>query len=107
MHFSAEILCSNRDRGSGDRGREEQSNKVILMIMTGGCDGGGTIGSQKSTLETAATKRMEKDVQSLMSLKPFARFLLQYVKDGGDINVDSDSSSDKNNNVPSEMRLIL
>ena len=106
MHFSAEILCSNRDRGSGDRGREEQSNKVILMIMTGGCDGGGTIGSQKSTLETAATKRMEKDVQSLMSLKPFARFLLQYVKDGGDINVDSDSS-DKNNNVPSEMRLIL
>ena len=77
--------------------------------MTGGCDGGGTIGSpQKSTLETAcATKRMEKDVQSLMSLKPFARFLLQYVKDGGDINVDSDSSSDKNNNVPSEMRLIL
>jgi hypothetical protein len=49
---------------------------------------------------------MEKDVQSLMSLKPFARFLLQYVKDGGDINpVDSDSS-DKNN-VPSEMRLIL
>ena len=108
MHFSAEILCSNRDRGSGDRGqKEEQSNKVILMIMTGGCDGGGTIGSQKSTLETAATKRMEKDVQSLMSLKPFARFLLQYVKDGGDINVDSDSSSDKNNNVPSEMRLIL
>ena len=107
MHFSAEILCSNRDRGSGDRGREEQSNKVILMIMTGGCDGGGTIGSQKSTLETAATKRMEKDVQSLMSLKPFARFLLQYVKDGGDINVDSDSFSDKNNNVPSEMRLIL
>ena len=75
--------------------------------MTGGCDGGGTIGSQKSTLETEATKRMEKDVQSLMSLKPFARFLLQYVKDGGDINVDSDSSSDKNNNVPSEMRLIL
>ena len=53
---------------------------------------------------------MEKDVQSLMSLKPFARFLLQYVKDGGDINpVDSDSSSpDKNNNnVPAEMRLIL
>ena len=107
MHFSAEILCSNRDRGSGDRGREEQSNKVILMIMTGGCDGDGTIGSQKSTLETAATKRMEKDVQSLMSLKPFARFLLQYVKDGGDINVDSDSSSDKNNNVPSEMPLTL
>jgi len=84
------------------------------MTLGGGCDGGGTIGSpQKSaTLETTAkaTKRMEKDVQSLMSLKPFARFLLQYVKDGGDINpVDSDSSSpDKNNNnVPSEMRLIL
>ena len=73
--------------------------------MTGARDGGGNIGSQKSSLETAATNRMEKDVQSLMSLKPFARFLLQYVKDGGDINVDSDSS-DKNN-VPSEMRLIL
>ena len=56
-------------------------------------------------META-TNRMEKDVQSLMSLKPFARFLLQYVKDGGDINVDSDSSSD-NNNVPLEIRLIL
>ena len=70
--------------------------------MTGGCDGGG-VGSP-SSLETA-TNRMEKDVQSLMSLKPFARFLLQYVKDGGDINVDSDSS-DKNN-VPSEIRLIL
>ena len=81
------------------------------MTLGGGCDGGGTIkrSPQKSaTLETTAkaTKRMEKDVQSLMSLKPFARFLLQYVKDGGDINVDSDSS-DKNNNVPSEMRLIL
>ena len=73
--------------------------------MTGARDGGGNIGSQKSSLETAATNRMEKDVQSLMSLKPFARFLLQYVKDGGDINVDSDSS-DKNN-IPSEMRLIL
>ncbi|CAL6392560.1 unnamed protein product [Bathycoccus prasinos] len=71
--------------------------------MAGGCDGGG-VGSP-SSLETA-TNRMEKDVQSLMSLKPFARFLLQYVKDGGDINVDSDSSSD-NNNVPLEIRLIL
>ena len=79
------------------------------MTMTGGCDGGGNIGSKPSTLETATTKRMEKDVQSLMSLKPFARFLLQYVKDGGDINpVDSDSSHEKKfNNVPSEMRLIL
>ena len=64
--------------------------------MTGARDGGGNIGSQKSSLETAATNRMEKDVQSLMSLKPFARFLLQYVKDGGDINpVDSDSLRQK------------
>ena len=75
-----------------------------MITMAGGCDGFGGVGSP-SSLETA-TNRMEKDVQSLMSLKPFARFLLQYVKDGGDINVDSDSS-DKNNNVPSEMRLIL
>ena len=74
-----------------------------MITMAGGCDGFGGVGSP-STLETA-TNRMEKDVQSLMSLKPFARFLLQYVKDGGDINVDSDSS-DKNN-IPSEMRLIL
>ena len=74
-----------------------------MITMAGGCDGFGGVGSP-SSLETA-TNRMEKDVQSLMSLKPFARFLLQYVKDGGDINVDSDSS-DKNN-IPSEMRLIL
>lgn len=71
--------------------------------MAGGCDGGG-LGSPSSLEET--TNRMEKDVQSLMSLKPFARFLLRYVKDGGDINIDASSSSD-NNNVPSEMRLIL
>ena len=62
------------------------------MSMTiGGRDGDGTLkGSpQKSaTLETPAkaTKRMEKDVQSLMSLKHIAHFQLQCAKEEGDGN---------------------
>ena len=71
---------------------------TMMMADICGDDDGGSIGSP-SSLETTKTAKMEKDVQSLMSLKPFARFLLQYVKDGGDINIDASSSSD--NNVPS------